>query len=202
MVCVGQSMYPTLHILDALFILPYTGRAIRRGDVVIFIAPDQKKVAHRVVLITKQGIMTRGDNNLSIDDRTLSPEDLIGQVITAKRGNHKLRVYGGSVGLILGMKSHMICWMKYCLIHVLKPLYDYACISGLFKIWVPASLKPRVLYFCHSGNVKMQLLMGQKSIGSYDLEKKLWRIKPPYRLFVDEASLPNDCIMNFEKPGR
>jgi len=202
MICVGQSMYPTLHVLDTLSILPYAGRSIRRGDVVIFIAPAQKKVTHRVVLMTNQGIKTRGDNALSVDDWTLRPDDILGQVISVKRGNHKIPVYGGPLGFVIGVKSHKIRWMKYRLTQLLKPFYDFASTSGIFRIWLPAGLKPRVLSFSRRGYAEMQLQMGQKAIGSYDLEQKRWMIKPPYRLFVDEASLPNDGQINFEEASR
>lgn len=189
MVCAGNSMYPTLRILDTLSILPYTGRQIRRGDVVIFIAPDSRRVTHRVVQITREGITTHGDNNLEQDDWTLSHEVILGQVIEVRRGNRKIKIHGGYAGYIVGTKARLVCQVKCGVLRLLKPLYDFGSRSGIFRIWLPAGLKPKVLYFNRQGKTEIQLQMGKKSIGSYDPEMKCWRILPPYRLFVDDADL-------------
>jgi len=60
---VGPSMNPLLMGGDGLHIVPYKGRPIRPGDVIVFIRPGgETKVVHRVVSVDSRGIKTRGDN--------------------------------------------------------------------------------------------------------------------------------------------
>jgi len=55
--CLGPSMLPTLRAGDALWVVPYDGARIRRGDVVVFCPPPAAgaevghPVVHRVVAV-------------------------------------------------------------------------------------------------------------------------------------------------------
>ena len=71
---VGPSMNPLLVDGDGLHIVPYKDRAIRPGDVVVFIPPgSETKIVHRVVSVDARGIRTRGDNATTVDPWILSP---------------------------------------------------------------------------------------------------------------------------------
>lgn len=189
-VCVGNSMYPTLRVLDVLYVQPYVGRKISRGDVIVFQASQGRKVTHRIVSITSRGILTRGDNNRDIDIGIIQSCDVLGQVVRVRRNKKLLRVRGGLFGQLIGYICRISLMIKYHFIYVLRPAYDVVSKSGVFRLWLPARLRPYVLSFSRPEGKELQVLMGNKIVGIYNTNKEKWIIKPPYRLFVDELSLP------------
>ncbi len=98
----GPSMNPTLKVGDGMTVVPYGNRRIRVGDVVVFRSPKQDHyVVHRVVSVDSQGIRTIGDNNDRIDPWVLSPDNIMGRVISARRKNRDVTIHGGTRGRLL-----------------------------------------------------------------------------------------------------
>jgi len=61
-------MNPTLKAPDLLQVVPYQGKEIHRGDVIVFRPPGSKgMVVHRVISVDAQGVRTRGDKNSELD---------------------------------------------------------------------------------------------------------------------------------------
>jgi hypothetical protein len=56
-------------------------------------------------------------------------------------------------------------------------------------------MRPRVISFNRDAGAELQLVMGRRVIGRWLEGKSGWNIRRPYRLFVDEESLP-------ENPGK
>ena len=59
-------------------------------------------------------------------------------------------------------------------------------IRTLAALW----FKPQVIAFSGRSRYARQLWWGQRLIGSYDAQTRQWRIRQPYRLWVDVAALP------------
>ena len=99
----GPSMNPTLRTSDILHTVPYKHRRIRLGDVIVFVpAQGGRPIAHRAVSKDAHGVLTRGDNNTRVDPCVLEPSRIIGQVLFAQNGDKWRRVYGGTVGRVIG----------------------------------------------------------------------------------------------------
>jgi hypothetical protein len=62
--------------------------------------------------------------------------------------------------------------------------------SGPFDFLLPGGLKPRPVCFNGRGAATFKLLMGRQTVGHYDYRLKRWRIRRPFRLFVNEQALP------------
>ncbi|HHT9124382.1 MAG TPA: signal peptidase I [Candidatus Brocadiia bacterium] len=188
----GPSMNPTLKAPDMLEVIPYDGNKIRCGDVVVFVPPGgNHKVIHRIISIDSQGIRTRGDHNANVDEWVLCPDDIVGRVIRTQRGDRWLRIYGGLMGRVYAFFLRTIRKINYYLISC--PLhfpYRWLAKSGIFRGWLAERLKIHVLTFNRSYGKDMQLLMGRRVIGRYLRDKNKWMIRRPFRLVVDEASLP------------
>lgn len=79
------SMTPTIAKYDLFFINPFsTNPSI--GDIIVFRSGD-KWVVHRVVSITSEGYITKGDNNVATDQQSkgippVKREQIAGKVIT------------------------------------------------------------------------------------------------------------------------
>jgi signal peptidase len=187
----GPSMKPTLKPGDGLKVIPYNGRKIRRGDVIVFLSPkDNHKITHRVLSIDSQGIRTRGDNNNKIDPETISPDKVLGRVVYAERGNRRRRVFGGPVGHFFAVTIRALHQVDSGISSLLHPSYHWLSRAGVFGRWLHTRMKTRVVSFNRSQGRELQLVMGQFVIGRLLPGRTRWHIRRPFRLFVDESSLP------------
>ena len=187
----GPSMKPTLKPADGLRVLPYGDRKIRIGDVVVARPPERKQhVVHRVVSVDSHGIKTRGDNNNSTDAWVLCAEDIIGQVVCVNRKNRSKTIYGGLRGKIYASGLRAIKQVDLAVSKILHPVYHRLASSGIFRNLLPQQLKTHVLCFRRSNGIEMQLLMGRWVIGRRLTGQDRWHIRRPFRLFVDEYTLP------------
>jgi len=187
----GPSMNPTLKPGDRLWITPSNEQKIRRGDVVVFTPPGADyKIIHRVVSVEPQGIKTRGDNNNRVDSWLLSHDQILGCVFFAKRGNRRRRVFGGAIGQLFGVVIRAIHALDARVSSRFRPAYDRLARAGVFRLWLPGWMKTKAISLSHPAGTELQLLMGRRVIGRWLPGKSGWQIRRPFRLFVDEASLP------------
>jgi hypothetical protein len=188
---IGTSMNPALKPGDRLDTVPYDRQKIRRGDVIVFISPlDEAKAVHRVVSVDSKGIKTRGDNCSRIDPYVLSPDKIVGRVISVHRRNRRRRILGGLWGRVFARAIRALITLDLGASFLLRPFYDRLARSGILRCWKPVWLEPRVISFSHSGGTELQLLMGRWVIGRRLPGMAQWYIRRPFRLFVDGDSLP------------
>jgi signal peptidase I len=183
----GPSMNPTLQNLDKLFYAPCNGESIKRGDIVVFFDPERSvKVIHRVKRSDSQGIVTMGDNNSQADAPILHPNQIMGRLIYGERNNKRISIYNGYMGAVQAAKVRWIRETKKSLCIILKQ--PYYSLSGKLKL--PA--KKKVLTFQRPEGKEIQIV-----ISSVIVARKLpgegWQIRPPFRLFLDESSLPTEA---------
>ena len=190
-VYVGFSMNPTLKASDILQVVPYKGGKIQRGDVIVFRPPGSNHmVTHRVISVNAQGIRTRGDKNSDIDSWILSPDCIIGHAVSAKWGDKRRSIYGGLRGRLYSLGVRAIHIIDSKISSLLHPIYHRLARTGTLRRWLPARTQTRVLSFDRSAGTELQLLMGRRVIGRLLPAKNQWVIRRPFRLFVNEASLP------------
>jgi signal peptidase len=190
---IGPSMNPTLKSGDRLQVIPYNGQKIRRGDVVVLTPPGGgSKIIHRVVSVDSQGIKTRGDNNNKCDPWVLSSDHIVGCVVSLRRGNRQLRVFGGLLGHLFAMAIRAINIIDLNLTSLLRPFYQRLAKAGFFRRWLPSWMKTRAISLRHPAGTELQLLMGRRVIGRWLPGKTRWHIRRPFRLFVNEETLPEN----------
>jgi len=206
-------MNPTLRELDLLWVEPYGNRAVRAGDVVCYKSLEENvNIVHRVVSVgprspvsggpfggrrgtgdgrPNEGIYTRGDNNPTDDPRILRAGDIIGRVVAAQRGPRLRPIPGGHTGRMIAWNARLHRPILKVLTGVASGAYQGLVRSGPFDFLLPGDLKPRPVCFNGRGAAMFKLLMGRRTVGHYDDHLSRWRIRRPFRLFVDEHSLPN-----------
>jgi hypothetical protein len=190
---IGNSMNPTLKSGDRLKIIPYDRKRIRRGDVVVFIPPGgATKIIHRVISIDSCRIRTRGDSSSHLDPWVLKPDHIHGRVVWAKRENRQRRVFGGTIGQLFGVTFRAIHSIDVKVSSRLRPVYNRLALTGIFRRWLPARIKPRAISLNHPAGTELQLIMGRCVIGRWLPGKTGWYIRRPFRLFVDEETLPEN----------
>ena len=189
----GPSMSPTLKPGDRLCITPYEGQKVQRGDVIVFISPgDGSRVVHRVVSLDTSGIRTRGDNNNRVDPGLLSHDQILGRVFFSERGNRQRRVFGGEIGQLFGVVIRTIHALDARVASRFRPAYDRLARAGVFRRWLPGWMKTKAISLSHPAGTELQLLMGRRVVGRWLPGMNRWHIRRPFRLFVDEASLPGN----------
>jgi signal peptidase len=184
-------MSPTLKPLDVLRVVAYDGRSIRPGDVVVFRHPDcSHKVVHRVVSVSAEGVRTRGDNCMIADTWVLNPGSILGCVSHADRGKKRVRIYGGNMGRLCAFGPRLRLWARSALYYMMRPVYLLLARSGVGRRLVPIQAKTRIVCFKRASGVEIQLLLGRRAIATRYGGTDRWIIRPPFRLFIDEKSLP------------
>jgi len=187
----GSSMYPTLSKRDLLETTPYQNKKPKVGDVILFLPPEEKNYfIHRIVNIGPKGFLTRGDNNSDIDAWALQEEDIYGRVIAAHQGERSRRIYAGLPGRLSGICCLARRKTNALIVKLLGPVYRWFCTGGILCRLIPVSLTTQVLKFQSDSIVSHRLLLGKRVIGTYDKSSLQWRIRRPYRVLVDESSLP------------
>jgi SynChlorMet cassette protein ScmC len=187
----GPSMNPTLREPDLLEVETCDNRQVRPGDVIYFWPPGgEREVVHRVVQVTSGGIRTRGDNNSQEDPYLLQPTDIIGQVVAAQRGVQRRRIAGGRWGVLVGTVCRPWRLANRGLSRLLHSAYRALAGAGRWRRLLPAGLWPHVYLFRTRNQSMLKLLIGGHIIGQYDIREEQWRIRRPFRLFVNEAALP------------
>ncbi len=185
-------MSPVLREPAVLEVAPYAERPVRAGDVIFFVPPTaDQPVVHRVVRVTLSGITTRGDNSTREDPYQLRPEDILGRVVAVLCGRDRRAVAGGLKGR---GTSLWLLWSRITrerAASLLRPVYHALSRWGGAAQLVPRRLRARVVVFRSQGEDRFQLQMGRRVIGRYDNQKECWRIRRPFRLFVDVRRL---CI--------
>lgn len=183
----GTSMNPTLCELDLLEIEPYGNRSVRVGDVICFVPPDWNRPAvHRVVSVTSEGIRTRGDNNNLIDSWVIVPEDVIGQVVRATRGNWRRPIFGGIAGRLWAVEIKVVkVLMKFP-----SRFYHLLARSGVVRYLLPLHKRMHIITINQPTGEELQLLLGRWLVGRCKPGMEHWWIQRPFRLFIDMDSLP------------
>jgi SynChlorMet cassette protein ScmC len=199
-VCLGRAMNPTLAETDILEVEPYGRRPVCPGDVVCFKSPENAEISVRRVVsvgerktgngVSEDGIRTRGDNNRDQDRWLLKIKDIAGRVVAARSGSRWRPISGGLRGrataaLLSGVRPFRTSGrrMPDC-------LYDPAVKAGSLDGVLPQHLRPRLVEFNGRHWVDLKLLSAEREIGRYDCYLQAWRIRRPFRLFVDLRKLP------------
>jgi signal peptidase len=119
------SMVPTIHENDIIFINPLATN-YRVGDIIVF-ESNGKWICHRIFAITEKGFLTKGDNNIAIDQlegqSAVKQSKIAGKVVTF---NGKPVIIPG-VGDKIGLISTYALEHKYLLLALL-------IIAGLFQV--------------------------------------------------------------------
>jgi signal peptidase len=196
----GPSMNPTLREPDLLWVEPYGNRPVRAGDVVCYKSPEENvNIVHRVVSVggrrtgdggPKDGIRTRGDNNPGPDAGVVAADDLLGRVVSAQRGSRLRPIPGGLTGRTVAwsVRLRKVVWRVVA--GVVSGAYQGFVRGGPFDFLLPGGLRPRLVCFNRRGAATLRLLMGRQTVGQYDARHQRWLIRRPFRLFVDEQTLP------------
>lgn len=203
----GKSMNPVFYDADLLEIKPYKSiQSIQCGDVITFplrknknILADEltgeekkeKNVTHRVVAVKNDLILTRGDNNPNIDPWALTFDQIFGRVTYKIVRQKKYYIQRGFMGRLCMLKNRTRRSLRIIIIRTMKIPYRFlSYCSPIISRIIPIQKKMRVVIFCRNDHSIKQLMLGKKIIATKNRWEAKWRIRRPYRPFINEALLP------------
>jgi hypothetical protein len=112
----GRSMSPFILDGDVVTVIKYKNRKPRLGDVVAFKRPvDGHLVVHRIVARYGNKYLMAGDNISEKIDGAISLKDMLGRIVSVKRGSRP-------IWLGLGPERLIIAWLSKR--NLLIPLRD------------------------------------------------------------------------------
>lgn len=79
---VSGSMEPALSVGDIVRIKECDIEKIKEGDIIVYESTEGKKIIHRVVLCTENGLLVKGDSNRYMDEEIVTSDNLVGKVTT------------------------------------------------------------------------------------------------------------------------
>ena len=189
--CRGESMRPLFQPGDRISFVSCRAEDVRRGNVIIFVPPGQdERVVHRIVSTGPDGIRTKGDANPHRDAWALRQEDIVGRAESVERRGRVIPIAGGIAGRLLSAFIRSLRKSDHLASHVLSPCYRCLSRSGLFRVLLPSALRPKVIEFDRDGAKEMHLLIGRRVVGRRQAGAGQWTIRRPFRIFVDEKTLP------------
>lgn len=85
---IGNSMFPLLRKGDWIYVEPIDVKKLKIGDIILFHI-QQRFVVHRIVKISNEYLVTKGDWSRFLD-APIFMDNVIGKVTAIRRGKHKL----------------------------------------------------------------------------------------------------------------
>ena len=184
-------MLPTMRAGEGLLIDPDIAKQpLVPGDVIVFASPNGKgnKIVHRIVKTHGNGYRTRGDNNRKADTEVVAHDSVIGRVVAVRRGAETVPLLNGAQGRLL---SRRLLIKKYARMYLLKfpvlisKIIERSRILNMFH----SVLKLDVIRIKKRGGFQEILLCRHRLIGKRDRAGGTWRIRFPYKYFINKDRL-------------
>ncbi len=149
----GRSMRNAFELGDCITVISTSLDNIHPGDIVVYrcqINDDSEEaVVHRVMATMPGGLVTRGDDNPSVDMTLVTADNLLGQVTHVARGGITRAVRGGRLGLlnaqIFRVRRHVLTRLWRLSIYLGHRPYRWLRDKGLIaRLWQPSIVKMRL----------------------------------------------------------
>ncbi len=188
--CVGPSMYPTLRSGDGIILEPFKSEAnLKVGDIILYSRSDGlSDIVHRIIRIEKDGVITRGDNNNRIDPGTVPFSNIIGKVISAKRGDKTVRIYSGTPGMAVHRLMLLRMYLRPAVLYIPRIVINLIADLRLF-FFVHRFINIKIIHIKRDGTDGKLLYYKNRVIGKTIEGPDKWKIFLPYNIFIDTRKL-------------
>jgi len=153
---------------------------VRKGDAIIFrIAKKDEDdfVVHRVVDLTPNGLVTRGDNSRKQDTELVAEENIYGRVIAYDRKGNICRTWNGRLGMMRAGALHGRLQFTQILMFFLRKPYLMIRESGIAaKLWRP---EIEIIRFKTSNGPLIKYVHKDITVAIYWTDKNRWWCRRP-----------------------
>jgi signal peptidase I len=177
----GSSMMPTFREGQLLYVRPV--RHWNVGDVVVFkMSDDIEAIVHRVVAITPDGLVTRGDHNKAFDPFFVLDVHVVGKVEMVEDGSALHTVAGGWRGLWEARIRQYIGQGEYAFKRLLWRPYAWLRSSHwVGRVWQPVVNQVKIQ---SAGKSLIKYVVGRRTVAVWDPSLCHFECKKPYDLVL------------------
>ena len=180
---------------DYLAVESISIRDIHLGDVVVYgganYQNESDKLAHRVVAVVPDGLVTRGDNNTYNDTTLVTAENLVGRVTHVQRNGKRRLVYGRRRGLlrarILHVRHRIWKLIKYMGCRPYRWLLNSSLID---RLWQPSVMKVRLKT---ENGLLVKYVCEGKTVACWWPKENRFYCRIPYDLVIRREDLPQQA---------
>jgi signal peptidase I len=179
----GTSMNPLFHAGQVLYVHP-TARELSVGDIIVFNDPINKvNVVHRIVAISDNHLITRGDNNSLDDPVPVQFSQVLGKVQTAEDNTAFKKVRGGRIGLWGSIIGRMLRGINHWGTHNLGFPYRALRRSRIMQhLWRPVIVKIHVQ--TNEGSFLIKYIYKHHTVAIWDPLQQQFTCSKPFDLVL------------------
>ena len=171
---------------DYLLLAPVAFSDVHPGDVIVYRVKrengDNEEVVHRVVAITKDGLIVRGDNKLRCDSLFIQPGQFIGKVEFVENKGRKQPVLGGLKGLQKAKLRWKMLWLDIWFRRIFRNPYHLLRNSRVVsKLWHPVIYK---MYLHDADGLLVKYIYKQRTVATWDPSQKKYDCRKPFDLVI------------------
>lgn len=196
----GPSMAPTFRPGQLLFVRSQT-RAINPGDVIVFHGHDDRssRVVHRVISVSPDGLITRGDNNLRDDPTPIGFDRVVGRVERANLRGQFRPVVGGWRGLWLARTLRAKLQIRTILRGGFREPYRWLRASRLVRyLWKPSFSK---VWLAGEDGPWVKFVHRGRTVARWWPKRNQFECRKPYDLVLRREDFINKDVTPGKKPG-
>jgi len=182
----GISMVPLFKPGDMLCVKPSPFFDIHKGDIIVFSliseANEHSSIVHRVISLSHNGLITKGDNNAKPDIPMVNMDNLSGLVTFFERQGQLFPVRGGALGMfharVIDIQNFILRLIK----HLGWQTYHWVGKTGLVaRMW-----KPEIVQVCVSSDEGplVKYCHGTKTVARWWPQQKHFDVVKPYDLVI------------------
>ena len=187
----GRSMKDTFLPGDCLAVESIPISDIHLGDAVVYREANHQdepdELAHRVMAIVPDGLVTRGDNNTYNDTTLVTAENLVGRVTHVQRNGKRRVVRGGRRGLlrarILRVRNRIWKLIKYM---GSRPYHWLRKSNLIIRLWQPLIIKVRLKT---DNGPLVKYICGGRTVARWWPQQDRFECKKPYDLVIRREDL-------------
>lgn len=179
-------MYKTFYKADFLKTEKISINELQNGDVIIFQKIEKNKtkniLVHRVLSISKNKLVTRGDNNPKNDEEPVTEENLIGKVTHYERNGKTHKVWNGKLGLLRARVLHGRLYLIKATKFFLRKPYRMLKKTGIIsKLWRP---EIETIHFETQEGPLVKYIHKGRTVASCWTDSNCWWFHRPYDFVI------------------
>ena len=181
----GRSMAGTFRAADCLKIENLPMAKARIGDTIVFRQKNEASendLVHRIIAISKEVMITRGDNNPRNDEESVTAGNLIGKVTHYERNGKIHKVWNGRLGMMRARVLHGRLYGIKALKFFLRKPYRLIKNTGIVaKIWQP---EIETIYFATQDGPLIKYVYRGRTVANCWTKTNRWWFKRPYDFVI------------------
>jgi signal peptidase I len=181
----GRSMRGTFRLGDRLVVTPVALTDVRPGDIVVYYdSCFEKEIVHRVIAVSPNGLVTRGDSNRCVDTTLVTEKNLLGRVTHIQSDGNTRRVHNGKAGLrhtkVINTRHGVWRFIRRRITRT--GLYSWLRNTGLIaRLWQPRLKK---IHLATEQGTLVKMVWRQQTVAIWDPQTNYFRCRKPFDLVI------------------